>query len=114
MAENLDLLMFWYRVVCVVCSITTTAVPVLYAFTPWRTRLFGKLFMVQAISFAVAMDMSTLFAFWQPSNILIVFWVSIAMLSAIGFSTAGLAVMMIVIPFRVRRQVRNDSQQKGV
>jgi hypothetical protein len=114
MTEDLDVLLLWYRVVCVICSLTTTAVPILYSFTPWRTRLFGKLFMVQAISFAIAMDFTTLFAFWRPTSILIVFWVSIGMLSLIGISTSGLAIMMFVIPYRVRRNVRNGFQQEGV
>jgi hypothetical protein len=114
MTGDLNSLLLWYRVVCVVCSIATTAVPILYSLTPWRTRLFGKLFMVQAISFAIAMDLTTLFAFWRPTNILFRFWVGIGVLSLIGMSTSAIAIMMFVIPYRVRRNVRNDFQQEGV
>lgn len=114
MTEDYDVLVFWFRVVCVICSISTTSVPILYSFTPWRTRLFGKLFMVQAIAFALAMDLSTLFAFWQPKNIYIVFWVNIAFLTGIAIATSTLAVMMFIVPYRVRRNVRNGFQQEGV
>ena len=115
MPENLDVLLFWYRVVLVICSITTTAVPILYALTPWRTRLFGKLFMAQAIYFAVAIDVSTIFAFWKPKSILIVFWVNISFMGAIAISTSAIALTIFVIPFRVRRKVKADGvQQEGV
>lgn len=115
MDPRYDVLLFWYRVVCVICSVTTTAVPLLYSLTPWRTRLFGKLFMVQAIAFAVAMDMTTLFAFWRPTNIVLVFSISIAMLGGIGISTTLLALMMLIIPLRVKKEVkRNGVQQEGL
>lgn len=115
MKANPDVLLFWYRVVCVICSITTTAVPFLYSFTPWRTRLFGKLFMVQAIALAVAMDMTTLFAFWRPTSILIRFAVGIGILLGIGIATTGLAVMMVVVPLRVRRKANgNGTEQESL
>ena len=109
--ENIDHLVFWLRVVCVICCVTTTAVPLLYAFTPWRSRLFGRLFMLQAISFAAAIDLTTLFAFWRPENILVVFWVDIVVLSGIALSTSTLTIMMIAIPIMQRKKVDPDDSE---
>jgi hypothetical protein len=87
MTDDIEVLRMWIRVVLIIAAVCTTSVPVLFAFTPWRSRLIGKLFMTQAISFAVAMDLSALFSIWQPKNILVVFWVDAVVLSAIAIST---------------------------
>jgi len=71
--------------------------------------------MVQAIAFAVAMDMTTVFAFWRPTNIVLVFSISIAMLGGIGIATTGLALMMLIVPFRVKRKAKqNGAPQEGL
>lgn len=92
MTHDIHVLETWIRVVAVIASICTTSVPVLYSFLPWRIHRIGKLFMAQAISFAVAMDLTTLFAFWTPSDILVVFWVDAVVLTLIACSTAALTV----------------------
>jgi hypothetical protein len=109
--EDVETLRFWIRVMCVVASIGTTAVPILYAFSPWRTRLFGRLFMLQALSFAAAIDLTTLFAFWQPKNILVVFWIDVIVLTAIAVSTSLLTLMMWLVPRREKRKQRNHDLQ---
>jgi hypothetical protein len=110
MTEDIEVLMFWIKVAVVVASIGTTAVPVLYAFSPWRTYLFGRLFMLQALSFAAAMDLTTLFTFWQPKNILVVFWIDVIVLTAIAISTSLLVIMMWLVPRREERKAKNDVQ----
>lgn len=116
MTQDIEVLQFWLRVVCVVACVTTTAVPVIYAFAPWRTRLFGRLFMLQAVSFAAAIDLITLFAFWRPDNILIVFWVEVVVISGIAVSTLLLTIMMWVTAYKnaPKRGGRRAVQQQDV
>lgn len=115
MGHDIELLRFWIRVVCVICSVTTTAVPILYAFSPWRSRVFGRLFMLNAFSLAIAMDIFTLFAFWQPQNILVGFWVRIILLTGIALSTLLMSILMVVVPLRSRKKAEpNDVQRQGI
>lgn len=94
MNGDIEVLRAWIRVVLIIAAICTTAVPIIYSFSPWRSRPFGRLFMMQAISFAVAMDLSALFSVWHPVNILILFWVDALILTLIAASTSAMAGMM--------------------
>jgi hypothetical protein len=106
-----DVLLFWIRAVCVICSIATVSVPILYSLTPWRTRLFGRLFMLQSVSLAVAMNGFTLFAFWRPENMVLLFTVRMVLLSGLAISTSLMAIMMVRIPMQSRKKVEpNDSE----
>lgn len=96
MNADLDALRLWIRVVLIIAAICTTSVPIIFAFYPWRARPFGKLFMVQAISFAVAMDLSVVFSFWSPLNYFALFWVRAIMLTAIAGSTAAITIAMLL------------------
>lgn len=94
MTHELAVLLLWIRVVAIIASICTTAVPIMYSFSPWRSRLIGKLFMLQAIAFAVAMDLTALFSFWHPRDILVVFMIDASVLTAVAASTAALTILM--------------------
>jgi hypothetical protein len=60
--------------------------------------------MLQAISLAVAMDLSALFSVWTPRDILILFWVDALVLTAIAGSTASLSIFM----FRLNHPKKRD------
>lgn len=112
MTRDIETLKFWLRIVCVIAAIGTSAVPILYAFSPWRTRLFGKIFMLQALSFAACIDLITLFAFWTPKDILIVFWVYVIVLSAVAVSSLMLAALMAMAPRLERRKGEKNNVSK--
>jgi hypothetical protein len=84
----------WIRVFTFAAAICTTSVPAIYAFYPWRTRRFGQLFMLQAISFAIALDTSAVFSVWRPKHIVIIFFADLVFLALISASTFGLALQM--------------------
>lgn len=111
MGHDIELLRFWIRVVCVICSVTTSAVPIIYFFSPWRQRIFGRVFMLQAFSLAAAMDIFTLFAFWQPQNIFIGFLVRMMLMIGIAVSTLSMAILMIVVPIRSRKKAESNDVQ---
>ena len=93
-AVDIDVLAVWILICVIVAAIGTTAVPILYSFSPWRSHLLGQLFMLQAISFALAVDFTALFAVWSPKNILVMFWVNTIVFTAIAVSTSSLALLM--------------------
>ena len=103
MTRDVEVLRAWLLVVVVIAAIGATAVPIIYSFLPWRKHRIGAAFMVQAISFAVALDMSVLFAFWTPEDILILFWVEAMMFTAIAASTTTLAWITIRLRYPKRR-----------
>jgi hypothetical protein len=92
--RDINVLREWIRVVSFITAICTTAVPIIYSFSPWRSRVLGKLFMLQAISFAVAIDVSATFSIWRPSDILVIFWVDAIILTAVAASTASLTIFI--------------------
>lgn len=94
MTEDIEVLTAWILAVALITAACTTAVPILYAFSPWRSRKLGRLFMLQALSFAAAIDLSVLFMIWTPPSILVVFWANALMLTAIAVSTSALATLM--------------------
>lgn len=50
--------------------------------------------MLQALSFAAAIDLTALFAFWTPKSILVLFWVNAIVFTGISISTSALAWVM--------------------
>ena len=91
MTRDVDTLVRYLLVMVVIAAISSTAVPVLYSFGPWRTRKLGRLFMLQAISFSLALNMTVLFQFWHPKDILWVFWIECVVFTMIAVSTSALA-----------------------
>ena len=90
MTRDLDVLRSWINVVVTITAICVTAVPLIYSFSPWRLRPLGKLYMWQSVSFAAAFDLGVLFMFWRP-DILLIFWISAFVYTAIAGSTASMA-----------------------
>jgi hypothetical protein len=91
---NVDTLMVLIFVFALIAATCTTAFPILYAFFPWRSSLLGKMLMLQAVAFALAMDGTVIFQIWEPSNIVIGFLIEVVVFGMIAFSTASLTVLM--------------------
>lgn len=94
MTHDVEVLMEWIRVATIIAAVCTTSVPVIYSFSPWYESILGRLFMLKAVSFALAMDLTVLFMLWKPSNILVVFWTDAVVLTLIAGSTASLAILI--------------------
>ena len=94
MTHNIDELRRWLEVCFVVASIGTTLVPIIYAASPWYKSRLGRLFMLQATSFAVAMDLNIVFLFWTPANRPLFYLVNSLVFTIIAFATSALALMM--------------------
>jgi hypothetical protein len=114
MTHDIAVLQEWMLVVIVIAALGSTAVPVLYFFTGWRKRLLGRLFMFQSLAFAMAMDLTLLFQFWKPTNILLIFWISVVVLTLIAASTIALAIMVWNLNWRNRKDSGSEARQQGV
>lgn len=88
-----------------VAAFFTTAFPVLYAFAPWWSTTLGRLLMFMTVSFAIVLDMTVLFQFWQPKDILTYFWIELVCFVLIAISTGALTFMMVRMNYsRGRRE----------
>jgi hypothetical protein len=94
MSTDVEALRMWGRVVLIIAAVCTTSVPIMYSYYPWRSRLLGKIFMLQAISFAVAIDLFTIFSIWSPLEYQWLFWVRAIVLTLIAGSTSAMTWMM--------------------
>jgi hypothetical protein len=87
-------LILWIRIFTIWAALCATCVPVLYAFYPWYSRPIGRGFMFQAVSFALALDVTVVFSLWPPANIYVIFYIDLFVLTLIGLSTSLLAFYM--------------------
>jgi hypothetical protein len=104
--RDIETLRTWIRVVETVAAICTTAVPVIYSFSSWNARALGRLFMLQGVSFAAALDISTIFTWLRPTSvnvIVIALWVDAVILTFIAASTAALAILILKLNYFDRK-----------
>lgn len=94
MMRDYHTLVMWIRAFTYGAAICTTSVPILYSFYPWRSRRFGQAFMLQAIAFAAAMDITAFFTIWRPKNIWVLFYADMFILLLIAVATSGLTVLI--------------------
>lgn len=106
MTRDIEVLKLWLLAVVVLAAVAATAVPVLYSFFNWHKHLIGRLFMLQAVSLAVALDMTVLFQFWNP-DILVIFWIDVSVFTAIAVSTSSLFGLMLKLYLEHKRGTKN-------
>lgn len=112
MTRDIHTLILWIRIVAIVASTCSTFLPVTYAVLfPWRSRLVGRLIMFLTVTLAVTIDLSTLFSFWKPKDILWVFWIDAIVLTAIAASTLLLAIFMIRLRFPSKKGKKKNETQ---
>jgi len=94
MTTDVDVLMNWIQACLAIAAVFTTAFPFLYLFSPWYSTKLGRLLMLQAVAFALAIDMTLLFQFWVPVNVLIIFWMNAFVFFLIAIATGALTIML--------------------
>lgn len=107
MTTDPEVLFEWIRYVIIFAAFFTTAFPILYAFSTWYKSRLGRLLMLQAISLALAVDLTLLFTYWVPEHFLSIFFWNVIVFSLIGLSSAGLTWKMATLNYRRRKKVRN-------
>jgi hypothetical protein len=110
MTRDIETLRMITRIVLVIAAIGSTSFPVVYAFSPWRTRAVGRVLMLLGVSLALAVDLTVLFIFWTPSSIMLRFWINILILSAIAISTFSVTWTMWRLNHPIRKKVHIKMQ----
>lgn len=97
MPHDVETLRSWAHLCLVVAAVCTTAFPVLWAFSRWWSTTLGRLLMLQAVSFSVAVDLTLLFHHWQvkPEQLEFVYWLQAVVFSMMALSTLLLTGTML-------------------
>lgn len=109
MTHDLEVLRAWIRIVLLITCVAVTSFPILYSFTPWKSRPVGRLLMFQGIAFAVAVDVSYAMAYWRPLDILVLFWINAIILTLISLATSLMSIWVVRMNrpfFRFRKRRR--------
>lgn len=99
-------LILWIRGCLWIAALCTTAFPLLYLFSAWQGSKLGRVVMLQAVAFALAMDVTLLFQYWTPSSPMVIFWINAFVLSLIAVASASLTVMMWVSNYKLRKRIK--------
>lgn len=94
MSHDIETLTNWIRVCLAVAAFFTTSFVVLFASTTWRKYMLGWAVMHMALGFALAIDLTLLFTYWTPKNILLVFWIQATVFTLIALSTATMTYLL--------------------
>jgi len=112
MTGEVETLLTWTRVFLGLAAFFTTMFPVLYSLARWHETRLGRALMLQGIAFAFVLDLTFLFSFWTPTNMLVIFWANMIGFGAIAATTGYLTWKMlkhnIIIPLQ---QIRNKETQ---
>lgn len=87
MKSETEFLIQWIQTCLAVAAFFTTLFPVLYMFSPWYKTKLGRVLMLQAVAFALAVDLTLLFQFWTPDNIYVVLWLNVFVFTLIAVAT---------------------------
>ena len=99
MTHEIGALIHWVHVCLIVAAFFATLFPLLYLISPWYKSVTGRLIMLQAISFAIVIDLTAVFQYWHPNNILFLFWVDTICFTLIAISSALLTFMLCYLNF---------------
>lgn len=111
MTHELQLMLQWLRIIIIVAAVATTLVPIVYSFSPWYTTQLGRMFMVRGITFALAMDLTALFAMWNPNNIVLEFWTQIVVFSIVAITNLAMAGLIWRMRY-FRRKAKRDAIER--
>lgn len=104
----MEVLNAWLHGCLYLAAFFATAFPAVWAWSRWWSTLIGKLLMLQAVAFALALDMTALFQVWHPpeDHVLTLFWVQTIVFTLIAISTCLLTVTMVRMNY-IRRENRD-------
>lgn len=109
MTHDLVTLIHWLHIVVWIAAVCATLFPIIYAFSPWFSTVLGRVLMLQSVSFALALDVTLLFAYWHPDDILIIFWTDVMVFTLIAISTVALTFMLLRTNYGKYRLIKLES-----
>lgn len=114
MSHHYDRLTAIIQVCLIVAAVFTTAFPIIWALFPWYKRIFGRLLMLQALSFAIVLDFTALFQFWTPTNLLTAFWIEASIFVLIAISSAALSITLIYLAVKDSKKEKKQVTDKNL
>jgi len=99
MTGEYEFLVNLFRTFLFIAAVCTTLVPVVFAFSEWNQSPLGRVFMLQAVAFAAAVDTVALFRFWRPDGTNTVITVYAIMFGLISVGTASVAWQIVKINY---------------
>lgn len=99
-----------------VAAICSTSFPLLYLVrSKWRKTALGQLVMCWVLSYSLALDLTCLFTFWYPKDILLVFWIQVFVFGFIAITSALMTGYMLWLNFGNKEERQNvGSQEAGL
>lgn len=96
--QQVTLVFLWVAAVC------ATSFPILYAFSPWYKTPLGRVVMLQAGAFALALDVSLIAKYWRPSNDFHMFLINAAVFGIIALATGSMTFLLWKANYEVKRR----------
>lgn len=89
----------------VVAAICVTIFPLLYLRSPWYKSNLGRALMIQSVSVAFAIDISTVFHFWKfTADLFTLLIINIVMFGFIAGSSLFLTIMLFYYNFKPNKE----------
>lgn len=110
MTRDIHTLRQWLLIMMFITAVCSNLLPVVYSFTGWRTYTVGRLFMLLSISYAFALDVTVIFAFWRPSDILAVFWTDVIVFTFIAGASLALVILVIKMNYLKRKESHDEAE----
>lgn len=107
MTRDVETLQMILKYSLYVAAFFATLFPILYSFSRWNESGLGRILMIHGITLALALDVTVLFFFWTPNDILIVFWTELIAFSLIG--VASILMCFYLVRFNYLKRRTNES-----
>lgn len=104
MSEDIHALNHVANVFLWLAAISATLFPIIYVFSPWYKTDLGRVVMLQAFAFAVALDVTLVFSYWKPGDVLFVHWVEVIVFGMIALATSSMTYLLWKLNYEVRRK----------
>lgn len=99
---------------CVImAALGTTAIPTVYAFTPWRTRVLGKMFMLNSVLFAMTIDLTAILYIWKLEDTTMALWLRALRFGFIACATAVVAWWIWRLNFQEEKDDGSEARTLG-
>lgn len=93
----------------VIAAIFATAFPVIYSFSRWHETGLGRILMLHGISLAFALDVTVLFYFWTPTDILVAFWIEVIIFTLIALASCLMCIYLVRLNYMNKEKVTDES-----
>lgn len=94
MTRDADTLLRWAQGCLIIATIFSNMYPIMYAFSPWHKSALGRIIMFKAIAFAMALNITLLFQFWHPEDLMVLYLIDAVVFTFIAITTASVTYMV--------------------